>query len=207
MSEYRNGRRCSYSLPHMEKLTRVGSNSITRAYSCTCPACCRAERCTQKDNSALIGEKDVQSGKNKRGEHVRGIDAWWYVHHLAKPLMGTECHCQLQQNPSFVLMEDGASPRTANYRSRERQNEGIPKLPWISNCPDFNQIERIWTFIKRRIQRSRTSERVPTVAEMQVVLHEDWEKITVEDINRGIERLPTIMSRCPAVNGSNNFHA
>jgi transposase len=104
-------------------------------------------------------------------------------------------------------MEDGASPHTANYTSQEMEQEGIPKLAWVSNSPDFNRIERIWTLIKRRIQRRHTSERVTTVAEMKVVLHEEWERITVEEINREIEKLPTIMSRCLAVNGTNNFHA
>jgi len=151
--------------------------------------------------------KKFKVEKIKRGEHVRGIDAWRYVNHVAKPLMWPECHRQLQQNPSFVLMEDDASPHTANYTSREREKEGIPKLAWVSNSPDFNPIERIWTLIKRRIQRRRASERVTTVAEMKVVLREEWEKITVEEINCEIEKLPTIMSRCLAVNGSNTFHA
>ena len=42
---------------------------------------------------------------------------------------------------------------------------------------------------------------------MKVVLCEEWEKITIDEINCEIEKLLTIVSRSLAVNGSNNFHA
>ena len=60
--------------------------------------------------------------------------------------------------------------------------------------------------MKRGIQRRRGSERVTTVTEMKAVLVEEWEKITVEEINREIDKLPTIM-RCLSVNGGNNYRA
>ncbi|KAF8248445.1 hypothetical protein K440DRAFT_514093, partial [Wilcoxina mikolae CBS 423.85] len=59
-----------------------------------------------------------------------------------------------------------------------------------SNSPDFNPIERIWTLLKRRIQQRRATERVTTVTDMKLVLHEEWEKITVEEINCEIDKLP-----------------
>ncbi|KAF8243093.1 hypothetical protein K440DRAFT_562754 [Wilcoxina mikolae CBS 423.85] len=144
--------------------------------------------------------------KLKWSELIRGVDAWRYVKHVAIPLMWPECHRQLQRNSDFVLMKDGASPHTANYTSREREKQGVPKLHWVSNSPDFNPIERIWTVLKRRIQRRRATESVTTVTDMKLVLREEWEKITVEEINREIDKLPTIVSRCLAVNGGNNFH-
>ena len=54
-------------------------------------------------------------------------------------------------------------------------------------------------------ERRRASERVATVAEMKAVtlLVEEWEKITVEEINREIDKLPAIVMRCLSVNGGN----
>jgi len=127
--------------------------------------------------------KKFKVEKLTRGEHIRGVDAWRYVKHVAIRSMWPECHHQLQQNPNFVLMEDGASPHTASYTSREREKQGVPKLDWVSNSPDFNHIERIWTLLKRRIQWRRESETVTTVSDMKLVLYEEWEKITVEEIN------------------------
>ena len=85
--------------------------------------------------------------------------------------------------------------------------QGIPKLDLVSNSPDFNPIERIWAILKRRILRNLASERITTVTGMKAALFEEWEKITIEDINREIERLPTVVSRCLSVSGGNNFHA
>ena len=93
------------------------------------------------------------------------------------------------------------------YSSLRLTALGIPKFEWVSNSPDFNPIERIWTILKRRIQRRRASERVTTVSEMKAVLVEEWEKITVGEINREIDKLPTIIMHCLSVNGGNSYHA
>ena len=55
--------------------------------------------------------------------------------------------------------------------------------------------------MKRMIQRSRGSERVTTVPEMKKVLHEEWDRITIEEINKEIAQLPTTISQCLAVKG------
>ena len=47
--------------------------------------------------------------------------------------------------------------------------------------------------MKRRIQRGRGSERVTTVPEMKKVLHEEWDRITIEEINKEIAQLLTTL--------------
>ena len=39
------------------------------------------------------------------------------------------------------------------------------------------------------------------------VLIEEWDKITIEEINAEIAKLPSIMQRCLAVNGGKKYHA
>jgi len=41
---------------------------------------------------------------------------------------------------------------------------------------------------------------------MRVVLQEEWDHITIGEINALHNRLPTVMQRCIAVDGGNNFH-
>ena len=43
--------------------------------------------------------------------------------------------------------------------------------------------------MKRRIQRRQGSERVTAVPEMKQVLHEEWDRITIEEINKEIAQL------------------
>ena len=106
----------------------------------------------------------------------------------------------------FLLM-DNAPCHKAFYTTQEREKEGISKVDWPPNSPDFNPIEHIWTLLKRRILRRRGSERITTVSAMRQVLLEEWGKITIDEINREISRLPGIMARCLEVDGSNNYHA
>jgi hypothetical protein len=103
-------------------------------------------------------------------------------------------------------MEDNAPGHDCWYTDSEREKEGIRKVNWPPNSPDFNPIERIWLLMKSRFQTRRGSERITTLARMKQVLHEEWDRITIEEINREISRLPTVMQRCIAVQGGNNFH-
>ena len=140
--------------------------------------------------------------KGKKG----GIDAWRYIKHVARPLLWPACKERLAVNPDFILMEDNAASHHCWYTDAEREKEGIRKMQWPPISPDFNPIERVWYIMKSRIQIRRGSERVTTAARMRVVLQEEWNRITIEEINALFQRLPTVMQRCIAVDGGNNFH-
>lgn len=127
--------------------------------------------------------------------------------HIARPLLWPECERLIAQNPNFVLMEDGAPSHTATYTNMEREKRGIPKAVWPPFSPDFNPIERIWNWMKKEIS-SRVGKRVvSTVEEMRQAMYEAWEALSVERINREIEKLPEILVKCINVNGNNNYHA
>src|SRR5204862_2871924 len=135
-----------------------------------------------------------------------GIDSWRYVKYVARPILWPACKERLAGNPNFMLMEDNAAAHKSWYTTSEREKEGIPKIKWPANSPDFNPIERIWYLMKSRIQTRRGAERVTTVAHMKQVLQEEWDRITIEEINREISRLTKVMEKCIACNGGNNFH-
>ena len=42
---------------------------------------------------------------------------------------------------------------------------------------------------------------------MKLVLQEEWDKITIEEINKEVAKLPSIIAKCINVNGGNNYHA
>lgn len=81
------------------------------------------------------------------------------------------------------------------------------KVEWDLNSPDFNPMEHIWTLMKSRIQKRRGAERITTQMAMESVLNKEWVRITIQEIDKEIAKLPIIMSRCIAVKGSNNLHA
>jgi len=57
--------------------------------------------------------------------------------------------------------------------------------------------------MKSPIQIRRGNERVAAAIQMKV---EEWDRITVEEVNALFQRLPTVMQSCIAVDGGNNFH-
>jgi len=64
----------------------------------------------------------------------------------------------------------------------------------------------MYTIMKQENECHHVPERVSTNVEIKTVLKEEWDKITLEEINHAIEKLPIIMSHGFAVHLSNNFH-
>ena len=116
--------------------------------------------------------KNFKFDKLTRGE-ARGVDSWRYVNHVAKPLLWPECKRQLTKNQNFLLMEDNAPAHDSVYTNRLREAEGIQKVKWPPNSPDFNPIEHIWHLMKKRILTRRGSERKTTSTDMKRVLKEE----------------------------------
>ncbi|RPA97730.1 hypothetical protein L873DRAFT_1689738 [Choiromyces venosus 120613-1] len=103
-------------------------------------------------------------------------------------------------------MEDNALAHHSDFTTFERTKEGIPKVDWPPNSPDFNPIEHLWELMKSRIQTRRGKERVTCTGEMKIILQEEWDRITIEEVNQQICRLPKIMAKCIEKNGGNKFH-
>jgi len=60
---------------------------------------------------------------------------------VAQPLLWHTCHEQLGTNASFVPMEDNAPVHHSISTKARREEEGIEKVDWPANSPDFNPIE------------------------------------------------------------------
>ena len=90
---------------------------------------------------------------------------------------------QLGVEPLF--MEDGNSAHghksISNYCARYRTAHGIVLMPHPSTSPDMNPIEKCWRRIKQALHRRR--HQPTTVAEMEAMVTEEWERIPQEWIN------------------------
>jgi len=42
---------------------------------------------------------------------------------------------------------------------------------------------------------------------MRLVLQEEWDRVTIEDINKEVARVSSIIAKWILVNGGNNYHA
>jgi len=150
--------------------------------------------------------KKYKIKKLERGDS-KGVDSWRYVQVLCKPLLWPTCKERGSSNPQFRLMEDNAPSHDSDFTNREREKFGVEKVDWPPNSPDFNPIERIWWLMKHRILRRRGSEKICTPVAMAVALKEEWDRITIGEINQEIVKLPKIMENCIRQSGGNKFQA
>jgi transposase len=92
---------------------------------------------------------------------------------------------QLRPVAEPLFMEDGNTAHghksTTNCCAKWRTKHGIILMPHPSTSPDMNPIEKCWRRIKQALHRRR---RQPTtVAEMQAMVLEEWNRIPQEWIN------------------------
>jgi transposase len=106
--------------------------------------------------------------------HIRPIlKAFAAITHLLRPSV----------EPLF--MEDGNSAHghklKTNCCQRFRTQYGIILMPHPSTSPDINPIEKCWRRIKQALHRRR--KQPTTVAEMERMVLEEWDRIPQEWIN------------------------
>jgi transposase len=56
-----------------------------------------------------------------------------------------------------------------------------------SNSPDLNPIETIWRIIKQRLKNRGVIFQIQT---LKRAIQEEWDKITIEEINKAISTMP-----------------
>ncbi|RPA99476.1 hypothetical protein L873DRAFT_1683746 [Choiromyces venosus 120613-1] len=55
-------------------------------------------------------------------------------------------------------------------------------------------------------EKKSGNEWVTSVKCMREVLEEEWNHVTIAEINKEIQRLPTVMEHCLNVHGGNNYN-
>ena len=107
--------------------------------------------------------------------HIQGIlEAFATQTHKLHPIT----------KPLFI--EDGNSAHghksTQNCCARWRIEHGIILMPHPSTSPDMNPIEKCWRRIKQALHRRR--KQPTTVAEMEAMVLEEWDRIPQDWINQ-----------------------
>jgi hypothetical protein len=83
---------------------------------------------------------------------------------------------------NFAELQAQFAPEcSTNCCQRFRTKHGIILIPHPSTSPDMNPIEKYWRYIKQKLYRRRTQP--TTVAEMEVAVREEWERIPQQWIN------------------------
>ena len=94
--------------------------------------------------------------------------------------------------PDLILVEDndnahGTRGVKDNKLKQAKRRLGIK---WECNppeSPDLNPIETIWRMIKQRLKNRGL---ILDATELRRAIEEEWDKITIDDINKAISSMP-----------------
>ena len=81
----------------------------------------------------------------------------------------------------FLLMQDNATPHTANVTTRFLEEQGIGTLDWPAKSPDLNPIENLWDQVKREADRHIMEH--TTLAQLGRIIQRAWNHIPQQNIN------------------------
>lgn len=106
------------------------------------------------------------------------------------------------RNERRILQEDNDGAHgTKTHWNPCAQLKKVKKIdllhPWPPHSPDLSPIENCWRILKSPVrQRQARGD-----AELKAFLHEEWDKITQEEINNKILTMPDRIISCKARNG------
>ncbi|ERF69939.1 hypothetical protein EPUS_05483 [Endocarpon pusillum Z07020] len=104
----------------------------------------------------------------------------------------------------WILLEDNDNAHGTRGKAENKVKKAKARLgiQWEANCPespDLNPIESIWRLLKQRLKNRGL---ITDPEELRRAIEEEWDKITLEEINKAIATMP---KRVAAVNERNGL--
>ena len=85
-------------------------------------------------------------------------------------------------------MDDNAPAHNAKIIKEWKVNHSIQTLDWPSSFSDLNLIENIWSILKNWLQAREP--RPQRIDEIKQAVMEEWNAITVEEIQKCVDSMP-----------------
>jgi transposase len=143
-----------------------------------------------------------QGGPQRSKE--RGIDWYRFATEVLEPLVLPDYDELRKERPHLMLMLDGAAAHISGNCSPWYEGWEVNRLKWPGNSPDLNPIEHIWDLIKKRIKQKYPI--IGTMERLKAAWQEEWDILSLEDINKVIEHQKKAVIRCFNHIGDNDFH-
>ena len=86
------------------------------------------------------------------------------------------------------LIEDGAPAHLAGFTKSRQEGYGMPKFDWPASSPGLGPVENIWVLLGSRL--GKRNPRPSGKEEVKAAIMEEWDKITVGEIQRVVDNMP-----------------
>jgi len=98
----------------------------------------------------------------------------------------------------WFLQMDNDSKNTSGVIQKLVREKVPNNINWPSRSPDMNPIENVWKLLKQRVRK-----RLPqTIDELEDMIHEEWNRISDNDIIHICESFPDRVDKCIAAQGN-----
>ena len=101
----------------------------------------------------------------------------------------------------FVFQEDNAPVHTAKVARDFLHSNNVELLPWPSQSPDLNPIEKLWSILESGLRKHKPGP--SNIQELEKIVIEEWKSIPKEIYQNLISSMP---SRIQAVISANGDH-
>jgi hypothetical protein len=89
---------------------------------------------------------------------------------------------------TLLLMEDEAPAHHAHHTQAYKEQFHIPTITWPPSSPHLNPIDNIWSVLKTKLNAHNP--RPEGKQQMKQAILEEWNAITVEDIQKNVDCMP-----------------
>ena len=98
-----------------------------------------------------------------------------------------------------VFMDDNARPHISRAVIEFLHQNAISTLPWPARSPDLNPLEHLWDILGRKIREITPP--VQTILELEAALHQEWQQISQQRIQRLVQGMRRRLDATFAVQG------
>ena len=117
------------------------------------------------------------------------MNATKYVSQLQEHLAHSIFAIYGVENRPFIFHQDNAPPQRAKITKSYLDHEGINILPWPPQRPDLNIIEKVWQFMKNKLNfNPRGPPRIKD--ELIERIQEVWQRIPIMYLKKLYESIP-----------------
>jgi transposase len=94
----------------------------------------------------------------------------------------------MPSSSNFLFMHDNARPHVANVVRRWLYDNAVPLLePWPAYSPDFNPIERVWSWMSAWVKKQRPN----NIQSLTNAIEKAWMNLPQKTIQGYIDNLPS----------------
>ncbi len=173
--------------------------------------------------AAMVLEKMSQMKPGKKGKLVRkgrkpkdavlykrnsrdrgGIDGYRHREEVLKPLLIPFVEELRKEGRNVVVIEDNAPAHRSDIDNHFFKMSDVVKLLWPPNSPDANAIEQAWPWLRLHITKDFPPS--TTVEECERQWLQEWENLSIEQINAWIDEIPKRIIKILEQEGDNSFH-